>query len=252
MKIIRSTAALLAAVMALVGARMTDVCRDAAALALASPRERLCLEAELSPDWVAALPTAAEAEQLVVVAAGRGTTAQVSLQEKDGAGRWHTLLTAEGFVGRNGLCPDELHYEGCGQTPIGVYTFNKAFGNGDDPGCAIPYVQVGRNDYWSGDVRPGMHYNELVSLSDCPGLDRSVSEHLADFGTEYRYCLNIGFNADAVPGKGSAIFLHCTHPRKSSTGGCVAIPEAEMKTLMQLVRPGCTVVIDYAENLGCG
>ncbi len=254
MEIIRSAAAWLTAVMVLVGAEtaaVTDGAREAA-LSLVSPRERVRLEAALSPEWVTALPQAEGSGQMLVVAGTGGTAARVTLHEKDGRGRWHMLLSADGYVGRNGMCPDEQHYEGCGQTPIGVYGFNRAFGNAEDPGCAIPYKKVDKFDYWSGDTRPGMHYNEMVSLRDLPDLDRGASEHLIDFGAEYRYCLNISFNTQPVPGKGSAIFLHCTGAGKTYTGGCVAIPEAQMKRVMQLVEPECTVVIDYAWNLGCG
>ena len=249
----RSFAVWLAALMFTMGAQaqaLTDAAEKAAP-SLVSPRERIRLEAELSAEWVAALPQAAEAEQLLVVAAGGGSAARVTLHEKDGRGRWHMLLSAEGFVGRNGLIPDAERWEGCGMTPIGVYGFNRAFGNADDPGCAIPYKKVTKFDYWSGDGRPGMGYNRMVDIRDLPDLDRGASEHLADFGTEYRYCLNISFNAECTPGRGSAIFLHCTGAGKTYTAGCVAIPEAQMRQVMELVSPDCLVVIDYARNLGC-
>ncbi|MBQ8953969.1 MAG: hypothetical protein IJ048_07615 [Clostridia bacterium] len=55
-----------------------------------------------SPEWVTNLPQAQDegATQLFVVA---------------------------------GLCLDEEHAEGCGQTPVGVYHFNAAFGIAADP-----------------------------------------------------------------------------------------------------------------------
>ena len=43
-------------------------------------------------------------------------------------GTWKQILSTPCFVGKNGLCFDEEHKEGCGQTPMGVYRFNKAFG----------------------------------------------------------------------------------------------------------------------------
>ena len=205
-----------------------------------------------SPAWVAALPAAQEADQLFVVAAlGMDkTTATISMHRRDADGQWKQILSTPGFVGRNGLCPDEAHKEGCGQTPIGVYTFNKALGIAPDPGCALPYTQVTDDAYWSGDMRDGMHFNELVSLSDCPGLDTDNSEHIVDYEYEYQYVLNISFNADGTPGRGSAIFLHCFGVKKPQTGGCVAIPEYCMAQVMRTVRPDCVVVIDTLEHLG--
>ena len=205
-----------------------------------------------SPQWVVDLPAARDAKQLFVVA-GMGmelTTATISLHQRDENGNWKQLLSTPGFVGKNGLCLDQDHREGCGQTPIGVYRFNKAFGIAPDPGCAIPYVRADEDSYWSGDMRPGMRYNQLVSLSELPELDRSASEHIVDCVYEYQYCLNISYNAEGTPGAGSAIFLHCLGSRKPYTGGCVAIPADQMLFVMRHVRPDCAVVIDSLENLG--
>lgn len=206
-----------------------------------------------SPDWVKNLDEAKEedASQLFIVA-GMGvnkTTAAISMHEKNENGEWKQILSTPGFVGRNGLCPDEEHMEGCGQTPMGRYTFNRAFGIADDPGCAIPYQKADDDTYWSGDMRDGMKYNEMVDIKDYPDLDKENSEHIVDYQYQYQYCLNISFNEDGTPGRGSAIFLHSFGPENPYTGGCVAVPEYTMKTIMQRVKPDCTVIIDTRDHL---
>ena len=205
-----------------------------------------------SPAWVAALPAAQDADQLFVVAAlgMEKTTAYISMHQKDENGQWKQLLPTPGFVGKNGLCLDADHVEGCGQTPIGVYRFNKAFGIAADPGCILPYVQVTEDTYWSGDQREGMRYNEMVDIKEYPDLMMDDSEHIVDYDFQYQYCLNISFNEAGTPGRGSAIFLHCLGPVKPYTGGCVAVPENIMKLIMQQAQPDCVVVIDLLENLG--
>jgi L,D-peptidoglycan transpeptidase YkuD (ErfK/YbiS/YcfS/YnhG family) len=175
------------------------------------------------------------------------TTASISMHQKDADGTWKQILSTPGFVGRNGLCLDGDHVEGCGQTPVGVYRFNKAFGIAADPGCAIPYTQVDDDIYWSGD--PNYHYNEMMNINDYPELAMDDSEHIVDYEYQYQYCLNISFNEEGTPGRGSAIFLHCFGPTKPYTGGCVALPENIMKLVMQNVREDCVVVIDTLENL---
>ena len=205
-----------------------------------------------SPEWVVNLPEAEDASQMLIVA-GLGmdiSTATVSMHQKDEDGSWKQILTTPAFVGLNGLCLDEDHKEGCAQTPIGVYHFNKAFGINEDPGCAIPYVQVDEDTYWSGDDREGMHYNEMVDIKDFPDLDLENSEHIMDYEYQYQYCLNISFNEEGTPGRGSAIFLHCFGPLKPYSGGCVAVPENIMQQIMQNVTEDCVVVIDTMENLG--
>ena len=205
-----------------------------------------------SPAWITQLPEALDEQttQLVVVAAmGMDlTTASFSMHERDESGAWKQVLSSPGYVGKNGLVPDAERFEGCGRTPLGTYRFNRAFGIAPDPGCAIPYVQVDDDIYWSGDVN--RHYNEMVRLSEEPELDLTDSEHIVDYAYQYRYVLNISFNEDGTAGRGSAIFLHCLGPTKPYTGGCVAIPENIMKLVMQRVREDCVVVIGILEDMG--
>ena len=207
-----------------------------------------------SPEWVKNLDVAMnETVNQIFVVAGLGmdqTTATVSMHQRDEEGNWKQILSTPAFVGKNGLCPDADHAEGCGQTPIGEYHFNKAFGIAPDPGCAIPYTQVTDDTYWSGDSREGMHYNEMVSFAEFPDLDMENSEHIVDYEYQYQYCLNISFNEDGTAGRGSAIFLHCFGPTKPYTGGCVALPENIMRTVMEKVDPNCVVVINTLENMG--
>ena len=205
-----------------------------------------------SPVWVTNLPAAQDenTRQLFIVA-GMGmdkTTASVSMHQRGEDGSWQQILSTPAYVGRNGLCLDADHAEGCGQTPIGVYRFNRAFGIAADPGCAIPYFQVDDNTYWSGD--PDRFYNQMEDIREVPDLVMDDSEHIVDYEYQYQYCLNISFNEEGTPGRGSAIFLHCFGPVKPYTGGCVAIPEYIMKLVMQTVTEDCVVVIDTLENLG--
>ena len=190
-----------------------------------------------SPEWVSALPSAqSENVTQLFIVAGAGadkTTATISMHERAADGTWKEVLSTPGYVGKNGLCLDADHKEGCGQTPVGTYRFNKAFGIAADPGCVIPYVQVDKNTYWSGDMRNGRHYNEMVDIRDYPDLDMANSEHIIDYKYQYQYCLNISFNADGTAGRGSAIFLHCFGPENPYTGGCVAVPENIMKLIMR-------------------
>ena len=210
--------------------------------------EAKVFSAEPSPEWVTKLPEADTAKQLFVVAAYEGTTAWISMHEKDKSGKWQMIMSTPGFIGKNGLGKTK---EGDGMTPVGTFSFNRAFGNSSDPGVtAFEYVKADSNTYWSGDVREGMHYNELVSLKDYPDLDKKESERIVDYPIHYQYCLNISYNAKGEPGKGSAIFLHVFGNRKPYTGGCVAIPLDMMRFVMKNVVKNCVVIIDSLENLG--
>jgi L,D-peptidoglycan transpeptidase YkuD (ErfK/YbiS/YcfS/YnhG family) len=203
-------------------------------------------KAEDSPEWVASLEQAQDAEQLFVVAAVGKRTAYVSMHQKDANGVWKQIITTPAFIGKNGLGKEK---EGDYKTPVGTYHFNYAFGIAKDPGCALDYQQVTDDDYWSGDQREGYHYNEMVSIKDLPDLNTDDCEHIVDYTYHYQYCLNISYNEEGTPGKGSAIFLHCLGPYKPFSGGCVAIPKDQMITVMRNVREDCVVVIDSLKKI---
>ena len=203
-------------------------------------------KAESSPAWIAKLGDDKNAEQLFVVAAVGQTTAYVSMHEKDSSDNWKEIMTTPGFIGKPGLGKTQ---EGDGKTPVGDFHFNYAFGIADDPGCAMTYRKVTEDDYWSGDVRDGYGYNTMVSIKEHPDLNTDDSEHIVDYNEHYQYCLNISYNEECTPGKGSAIFLHCFGPDKPYTGGCVAIPREQMVRVMRNLDEDCVVVIDSLENL---
>ena len=203
-------------------------------------------EADYSPEWIADLKEADTAEQLFVIAGIGETTAYVSMHGKDSAGKWRQIMTTPGYIGKYGLGKTK---EGDGKTPVGTFGFNYAFGIADDPGCSMKYQKVDENAYWSGDQRDGYHYNEMVDIRDYPDLNTGDCEHIVDYTSEYQYCLNISYNDEGTPGLGSAIFLHCLGRIKPYTGGCVAIPQDQMRTVMQNVREDCVVVIDSLRTL---
>ena len=204
-------------------------------------------EAEDSPDFVGQLKQAKDAEQLFIVAAVGKTTAYVSMHQKDEDGNWKQIITTPGYIGKEGLGKTK---EGDYKTPVGTFHFNYAFGINEDPGCTgFEWHQVTDDDYWSGDTREGYGYNQMVSIKDLPDLDTEDSEHIVDYPVHYQYCMNISYNEDGVPGKGSAIFLHCLGPQKPYTGGCVAIPKDQIATAIQNVHEDCVVVIDSLKNI---
>lgn len=206
--------------------------------------ENNLISCEDSPEWVAKLAESKNAKQIFVVAGVGKTTAYISMHEKNSAGVWKEIISTPGYIGKFGLGKKR---EGDGLTPVGTFEFNKAFGIADDPGCSMEYTKVSEDVYWSGDGN--CMYNKWVSVKDYPNLDTENSEHLIDYNSEYQYCLNISYNDECIPGKGSAIFLHCFGKLKPYTGGCVSIPKEQMKKVMQYVDKDCVVVIDSLENL---
>lgn len=202
--------------------------------AAASPQPLAC------SDWVAALEHAQLCDQLLIVAA-EGKTAAVSFHTKDSDGLWNERFSVQGWIGAKGLGKQAA---GDKKTPVGVYRFTQAFGLLPDPGSALPYTQADDTHWWVGDDT-STYYNQFVSTRDVtPDWRASVSERIVNYPTVYNYVLALDYNAERVPGKGSAIFVHCARDPGRATGGCVAIPEDAMRQLLVCADGGCAVIID--------
>lgn len=200
---------------------------------------------EDSPQWIVDLAKEHNADQLFVVAGIGQTTAYISMHEQDASGKWYTIMTTPGYIGKYGLGKTK---EGDGMTPVGSFRFTEAFGIADNPGTTkYNYKKVTDDDWWSGDVN--YKYNQMVNIKDYPDLSKDDSEHIIDYTYQYKYAMNISYNQSGEAGKGSAIFLHCLGPYKPYTGGCVAIPEDKMVTVLKNVDRDCIVVIDSLKNL---
>ena len=189
-----------------------------------------------------------EAVRLVTVEA-RGLSAKVSMFDvsADESGQRACSLimsTDEGLIGRKGMGKT---VEGDEKTPCGLFKMNTPFGI-SDPREGFPenYLKVDGSYYWNGDSASPM-YNKLVSTSSYTDFDRGSSEHLSDYGGYYNYCIDTGYNFEGTPGLGSAIFLHCS--MGINTGGCIAIPEADMITVMRnYVEGGTWILLDTEGN----
>ncbi|MBO4336337.1 MAG: L,D-transpeptidase family protein [Desulfovibrio sp.] len=191
----------------------------------------------LSPQQLSQLRLAQKASQIVLVDVFANKTTILSFFEKD-HGQWVKRFSTKAYIGRKGLGKT---WEGDGKTPVGVFHFTQAFGLLDNPGCAMNYVKVTDDHFWDGDAASPT-YNRLVLRKDLPPASQQQSEHLIEYPVQYAYALNISYNEEGHPNRGSAIFLHCMGP-KPETAGCVAIEEAMMRTLLQKVRTGCKVLI---------
>jgi L,D-peptidoglycan transpeptidase YkuD (ErfK/YbiS/YcfS/YnhG family) len=144
------------------------------------------------------------------------------------------------WVGVNGVRPTR---EGLGRTPVGVFTMTRAFGNRPSNGTRLPYVYVGRDDWWDENVM-SPHYNQLVVSPVSPG---GASENLYAAGNAYAHAVVINYNVrPVVKGAGSGFFLHVSFG--AATEGCVAIPEGPLDQIMRWLNPSVHPIISI--NVG--
>ncbi len=163
-----------------------------------------------------------EAGLLVVVEGTSGSECNVYVYENV-KGAWQFRFRADGHMGLNGMSNNRIR--GDKTTPIGVFQMNTPFGQKRaQPGFPLDYIMVDESYVWEDATN---------------SLTRNTGEEGEKVGTSgykdyYDYVIDFGYNPNAVPDKGSALFLHCSGDFKSSTSGCVAIEKDEMIKVMQL------------------
>lgn len=185
--------------------------------------------------FVAKWKVAGKTTQLIVVKA-TGTTAKVTMHQRNSKGIWKQIMSTYGYIGRNGIGKTQ---EGDGKTPVGTFSLGRAFGINSNPGTKVSYTKVNRSHYWVDDSN-SRYYNRFVT-TDKVTADWRSAEHLIDYSIPYAYALHIKYNPKNIPGKGSAIFLHCISGK--STAGCVAIPNNKMKFVLQNLETDAKIVI---------
>lgn len=184
--------------------------------------------------------SAQDVTQAIVVDENGGFYVTVSYYKKQADNTWTREFEVPGIYGRNGGTDDKK--EGDGKTPYGTYSFTMAFGMKENPGSILPYHQIGENDFWIDDS-DSAYYNKLVNAAETP-RDWNSGEHMSRQGISYNYGLALNYNEDCVPGKGSAIFLHCyTETNDSGSAGCIRVPEENMKQLIQSVDADTRIII---------
>jgi L,D-peptidoglycan transpeptidase YkuD (ErfK/YbiS/YcfS/YnhG family) len=177
-------------------------------------------------------------QRIVVTAPSlRSTTASLSLLEcnRRVAGPFRAR------VGYGGLSAHRR--EGDGTTPLGTFAIGPTvYGLDPNPGLHLAYHRLRCGDWWDGDpTSPTYNRFRHVACGASPPFT-GRSEPLWRSPVAYREFAFIEYNAaPAVPGRGSAIFLHddLGHP----TNGCISLPRARLLGLLGRLRPGATIRI---------
>ena len=195
-------------------------------------------EDEHTSAWLDAIADGADRVITAVPSGKTGAIVRAYLRTGDG---WSLRFETSGFFGRNGISGDKR--EGDGTTPMGVYTFGRAFGVADDPGSTLPYTKVADNDVWVDDPASSM-YNQWADANS-PSRDWKSAERLIEYTEQYKFAVSINYNtAPVIPGLGSAIFLHCSTGRP--TAGCVSVPEPAMIFFLVFIDEATKIAVgDY-------
>ncbi|MFT9063116.1 MAG: L,D-transpeptidase family protein [Acetobacter persici] len=131
-------------------------------------------------------------------------------------------------IGKNGLTQQKQ--EGDHATPIGIFPLRKVYYRADrllKPKTILPVEPLSPRDGWCDDPASS-DYNHFVRLPH-PARHEQLwrEDHVYDL------IVVIGYNDNpAVPGRGSAIFMHLQRPDRSPTEGCLALTESDLRAVL--------------------
>jgi L,D-peptidoglycan transpeptidase YkuD (ErfK/YbiS/YcfS/YnhG family) len=152
-------------------------------------------------------------------------------------------------LGRGGVVPEAVKREGDGASPAGAFAMTALLCRGDrmpppQPCFLIPRA-IAPNDGWSDDPCDPA-YNTQVTHPHPYSAERLWrGDHLYDLVVVLDHN-----QAPAVPGAGSAIFLHLATQTFSPTQGCVALKRADLEEVLRLAGPEDRLEIIEAPAMG--
>ena len=196
---------------------------------------------------ISKLKSSLETDQimLVVCESSSSYSAKFYYYIKNQNQKWDEIINSDAHIGKNGLGKER---EGDCKTPRGKYKFTAYFGLVDNPGTKMPYIKLNESHWWNCDSSK-KEYNTLINIDEYGhDFDKNTSEHMSEHDLAYVYGMNINYNEEGIPGKGSAIFLHCFTLNDYSLG-CIAIPKECMKRAMININENCIIIIDEAKNI---
>jgi len=201
-----------------------------------------------------------DARQVIVVTADswRATEGTLTAYERTGDG-WRVVQPeVRAQLGYGGMVRGDRRRQGTGTTPTGIYDILNGFGRKPDPGTALDYRQVDRDDAWTYNPRVPRTYNIYQDADRSWKSYGGYVEELWDMGMQYDYVAVLDYNLPRGPittnargvrvtnnpgnlQRGGGIFLHVDNGNE--TAGCIAVERAVMRALMRWLDPDESPVI---------
>ena len=198
----------------------------------------------VSQPKIAYTSAAANSSQLITVVSTGGSSAELTLWQKDSSGNWFEYDSMFARLGSGGMKSASLVYEMDMCTPTGIYSLSEAFGINSNPGSGLPYRVLDGSEYWVDDEN-SPYYNTMQFGE--PNGRWSSAEHLSSMGRSYYYSIVVDYNRwPVISGKSSAIFLHVDVG--VPTWGCIAVEESKMVKILNWISSSANpkIILDFS------
>lgn len=142
-------------------------------------------------------------------------------------------------IGTGGVSSNKI--EGDGATPIGCFQLREVLYRADRVSRPITVLSVSpikEQDGWCDDTTVPFYNAKIV-------LPNSAHHEILWREDEiYNIIVPLGYNdAPAVPGKGSAIFMHLARPGYTPTEGCIALSLADLLEILKEISSETQICI---------
>ncbi len=132
---------------------------------------------------------------------------------------------------------EPIKVEGDKRAPAGFFKIGPAFGFGASQ--VANYVRVDSSMVCVDDVSSPA-YNTITRRERIgPNIRVENMSRIA----EYRRGLLVDYPTDRKARAGSCVFIHLQLPGRIGTGGCVALPEAQLEALQDFVQDGAVLAV---------
>jgi L,D-peptidoglycan transpeptidase YkuD (ErfK/YbiS/YcfS/YnhG family) len=142
-------------------------------------------------------------------------------------------------IGKSGITAQKS--EGDGASPIGSWKMRYVMfrpDHGSRPATGLPTIALDPQDGWC-DAPDDPAYNRPVRLPFAPSHEKLWRDDAL-----YDLVVALDHNDDpAIPGNGSAIFMHIARPDYGGTEGCVALARGDLEEVLQKCRPASKICI---------
>jgi L,D-peptidoglycan transpeptidase YkuD (ErfK/YbiS/YcfS/YnhG family) len=210
--------------------------------------------AAATPAFAQACPAPlAEATRLVLVTAPHMNTsgARLELFQRDSAtAAWRSASrNAPVRIGRNGMAwgysfaahkkdGEPEKFEGDKRTPAGIFKVGTSFGFDDVQ--RANYIAVKEGETVCVEDSSSPLYNTITKRSEL--APQTKADNMRDTKL-FRNGLFVDYPSDRASRRGSCIFIHIWRSPTTGTMGCVAMPEAHVKTLQSFSQSGAVIAI---------
>lgn len=177
-------------------------------------------------------------QQIVLVVSNDFNTSKAKMECFEGDKK--ALNTIDVNIGKNGLGwglgevqlkqkeDEPTKHEGDKKAPIGIFKLSSVFGYENKMYSNMPYLHATKNLICI-DESDSKHYNKIIYA---PKNRPKSFEYMKRDDSQYQLGIVVEHNKNAIPQRGSCIFMHVQKAKNIGTAGCTSMSYDDLKKVV--------------------